>query len=86
MTTATSEKKAARPGAGGFRHTVIGQLLREEDYSAAAKALRRLFVKHVSIAAVARAEGTDRSTVERWVKRLGGKGHDVRGGGDKAAA
>lgn len=79
MSTATSEKRTTRPGAGGFRHTVIGQLLREEDYPAAAKALRRLFAKHFSIAAVARAEGTDRSTVERWTKRLVGRGYDVRG-------
>lgn len=73
-------KPTPRPGAGGYRPTEIGPLLHPkasaEDVAKAAKVLATLFAEHHSAAAVARALEVDRSSVERWVKRVVAAGHD----------
>jgi hypothetical protein len=90
MSTARATKAAKqtppRPGAGGFRHTDLGQMIREKRHAAAAKELRRLMQKHHTVAAIARHLEVDRTSVERWFRRLAQAGHDPRATAEKTAA
>ncbi len=81
-----AKKTPPRPGAGGFRHTDIGQTIREREFAAAAKELRTLFRRHHTVAAVARHLEVDRTSVERWLRKLASVGQDPRKSPEKTAA
>lgn len=57
-----------------FKHNRIGILIATKPQAAHAE-LRRLFGKHGTSEAVARAVGVDKHTIPRWIRTLAAAGY-----------